>query len=328
MKVNIIKIDHSNIDTKSSLLKELREVVIEAENLYPGIDKWFDKKVKSGIQLGERTCYLVQKDNQPIGAAVIKQGEDAKICTVRIRDNNVYRSFGSVLFLLIAFGLRRNTKKVHFTAPEDLWFSCEKFFRDMGFFKKGPSETQYRLFMQEIVASADYHQFRNRVFEKYLGRFAGILAQIENEKIDLVFSLKPEYAKRIINKTKVMDLRRRFSKRWIGASAIIYSSSPERAFVAKFRIKDVFKDHPISLWNNWREIIDCNEQEFIDYTKNLNEVYGILIDDVRNIGPIYLSAIEGFLNSTLTPPQSYLEISHNEKWKSAIALSNMLTQNI
>ncbi|NQS98916.1 MAG: hypothetical protein HQ591_10720 [candidate division Zixibacteria bacterium] len=328
MKINIHKINNTNIDWKRELQKEHREVVIEASDLYPGIEIWYDRKVNPGIESGERVSYLITKDNNPVAAAIAKQGEDAKICSVRVRDEAMNEGFGAILFLLLAFSFRRGTKTVHFTAPDHLWNEYENFFTGMGFGRIGKAGEQYRLFDPEIVAEVDYLHFKKNVFEKYFARYAGQLSQINDDRIDVLLSIKPKYANRIINRTKIMELRRRFSKKWIGSSALIYASAPERAIVAKVRIAHVIKDKPIAVWNNWKDAIDCSEEEFLIYTKDIDEVYGILFGNVISVGPFYLTAMENKLEDTLTPPQSYLNLSINSKWERAIALSNMSLQNI
>lgn len=328
MPISVFKIDNENKDWGEILHKQHREVVLEAEDLYPGIDIWYDKTATPGIESGERVGYLVQKDNMPVGAAIAKRGENAKICTIRVRDEGVNEGIGSILFLLLAHSLRKNTKYVHFTAPENLWIKYEFFFKDIGFVKYGYSETQYRLFDREIIATAEYSKFKYLVNTKYLTRMAGLLSNIDNEKIDIMFSIKPEYARRIINLTKIMELRRKFSKKWIGRSALIYSSAPEKAIIGKFKIKDVIKDNPIAIWEKWREAIDCSEEEFFQYTRDTNEIYGILIDDVREIGPIFKDRLEEILQENLSSPQSYIQLKKTNRWEKAIGVSQMLLRNI
>lgn len=324
--IKIHRLEKDNIELKSELLKDHREVVLEAENLYRGIDRWYDKKAKPGIISGDRVGYLVSKDGIPIGAAIARQGEDAKICTVRVREEGVNEGVGSLLFLLLAHSLRNITKKVHFTAPEHLWVEYENFFIELGFKKAGMAGIQYRLFDEEIIAEADYAVFKHNVFTKYFALYAGMMAQIDNDKIDLLLSLKPEYADRIRRKTKIMELRRKFSKKWIGKYALIYSSSPTQAIVAKVKIRDVIKDRPVAIWNSWNTAIDCTEEEFYNYTAGTSTVYGLLLDDVKDVGPFFLSSMERKIESDLRPPQSYLDLANNQKWRSAFELSNMTLQ--
>ena len=200
--IKIYKIDKNSLDWMTDIVNNHRELVIEAEDLYRGIERWYDIKAKPGIETGERVGYLITKDNIPAAAAIARQGEDAKICTVRVRDEAVNEGIGSLLFLLLAQSLRHETKKVHFTAPEHLWDAYNIFFKELGFVNKGMAGIQYRLFDPEIVAEAEFIDFRRRVLNKYFALYTGMLARIDNDKIDLLLSLKPEYAKRIKNKTK------------------------------------------------------------------------------------------------------------------------------
>ena len=67
MSIKIIKLEHkiSNIDPL--LIDQHKTVVLEAEDLYPGIDIWYNKKVKPGLEEGERIGYLIQKNGSPVG---------------------------------------------------------------------------------------------------------------------------------------------------------------------------------------------------------------------------------------------------------------------
>jgi predicted transcriptional regulator len=327
MPLEVIKIENPQKNLDPYLLHQHRTVVIESEDLYPGIDIWYDKRAKPGIERGERIGYLVKKDGIPAGAAIAKQGHDAKICTVRVKSEAVHEGIGKILFLLIAMNLRR-AREVHFTAPEELWEAYRDFFNEMCFKFEGYSEQQYRIFGDEIVARADFTSFYKAVIRNYLPRYASHLARIGDSKIDLILSVKPEFAKRITNKTKVMELRRKFSRKWIGKYALVYSSSPVQALVAKVKIKDVVEGTPISIWHHWNKAIDCREDEFRQYTKDAIRVYGIILDEVEEINQVPKTVLEHLLQLDLIPPQSHCEIHDSSLWQSAIGLSYMLQKNI
>ncbi|TKJ41052.1 hypothetical protein CEE37_05140 [candidate division LCP-89 bacterium B3_LCP] len=324
MKIEIKKIETKEKHLDPSLIVDHQTVVLEAEDLYPGIHVWYDKKAKPGLESGERIGYLVTKNGIPVGAALAKHDENSKICTVRVRDEAIHDGIGKILFLLMAMNLRIGTKKVHFTAPENLWDKYSKFFEEMGFTNRGYFEDQYRLFDPEIFAEADYKYFSNFVFRNYLPLYAGLIANINGEKIDMILSLKPVYAERVINKTKIMELRKKFSSKWIGKWALIYSSSPIQAFVAKVKVKDVIQDTPESLWLKWHDAIDCRLEEFTAYTHGINIIYGIVLDDVQKIEPIPKWQLEHLLHRDLVPPQSYLGVENNPDWKSAVGMSHLM----
>jgi predicted transcriptional regulator/N-acetylglutamate synthase-like GNAT family acetyltransferase len=328
MPVEIIKIHQAIKSLDPYTLDEHRTVVLESEDLYPGIDLWYDRKARLGLEKGERIGYLVKKDGVSVGAAIAKQGENAKICTVRVRDEAIHEGIGKVLFLAMAMNLRRDTKKVHFTAPEDLWNRYRSFFEEMGFVMQGNASEQYRLFDPEIVATADYKQFRRATFDHYLPEYARDLAQIAGQKVDMILSVKSEYARKIANRTKTVELRRKFSKKWIGSWALIYSSMPDQSFVAAAQILNIIKDHPASIWNQWHDAIGCKEEEFYCYTKNLDEIFGVIFGMVKAIDPIPKSQLEHLLQQKLIPPQSYCDVANNPIWGSAVGISHMLQNNI
>jgi predicted transcriptional regulator len=327
MPIEILKIDNPSKYSDPLLLEEHRTVVVESEDLYPGIEVWYDKKARPGLAKGERIGYLVKKDGVPVGAAIARQGEDAKICTVRVRDESIHEGIGKILFLMLAMNLRRETKQVHFTAPEDLWNRYKEFFQGMGFIFQGNASAQYRLFDQEIVATADYKQFRNSIFN-YLPQYAAKTAKIAGQKVEVILSVKPEYAMKIANHTKTVELRKKFSRKWIGSWALIYSSMPIQAFVAAVQIKDIIRDNPVVIWQQWRDAIGCNEQEFYSYTKDVQEISGIVFGEVKAIDPIPKSQLEFLLQQNLIPPQSYCNIENSPLWGSAIGLSHLLQRNL
>jgi predicted transcriptional regulator len=329
MKVEIIKIDANNGNFDETIRREHREVVVESEDLYPGIDLWYDRKVKLGLEKGERVGYLVKSDGNPVGAAVVRQGEDAKICSVRVTEKAIHKGIGKIIFLLLAHSLRHDTKKVHFTAPETLWNSYKQFFEEMGFVNQGLAGVQYRLFVDpEIAATADFKSFKSSVYQKFLPLYAGLLANLDGDRIDLIFSVKPEYAEKIADRTKIMELRRKFSPKWKGHYALIYSTSPIQAFIAKVRVKDIIVDNPATMWLGWSEAIGCKADDYFNYTKDLSEVYGILFDEVKQFDPIPRSTLEHLLNHALVPPQSYCSVENNPSWQSAIGISHLLRGNI
>lgn len=328
MPVEIYKIDNRIGNLDPFLFQQHREIVLEAEDLYPGIHIWYDRKAKPELEKGERIGYLVQQDGKPVGAAIARQGTDAKICTVRVCDEAIYAGIGKILFLLVAMNLRGETKRVHFTAPENLWTEYQEFFTKMGFANLGYASEQYRLWDNEIIASANYNSFKNFVFENYLPIYARQLAQINGENIDMILSLKPQYAERVLNKTKRMELRRKFSKKWTGSNVLIYSSSPTRAIVAKVRIKAVIKDNPVSMWLKWSQDIDCDMEEYEHYTKDTTEIYGIILDEVEGIDPIPLTQLNHLLSTELVPPQSYCDINNNLAWRSAVGITHLLQRQI
>jgi len=361
MKIEIHKIDKSIKGKDPLILQQHRTVVVAAEDLYPGIEIWYDRKVKSELVRGERIGYLVQKNGIPVGAAIAKQGRRSKICTVRILEEAMSFGLGRTLFYLIAMNLRGGASTVHFTAPESLWRKYEEFFKSMKFNFHGKSNTQYRSSDTEIIASAAYSEFleslRGYTFtgtanpqcdlfvnhdelentnefnfssngEKFIRPYARPLARIDGERIDLIFSVKPKHAKRIVDGIKVMELRRKFSKKWIGCFALIYSSAPERTLVAKVKIKNVIKGSPASIWGAWHQAIDCEKGDYDSYTRGIDEIYGILLDEIKPIDPVSKTQLEYLLDHNLVPPQSYCNVKNNPLWESAIGITHLLQQQI
>ena len=61
-------------------------------------------------------------------------------------------------------------------------------------------------------------------------------------KRDVLMSIRPQYASKILDGRKTVELRRKFPEVGaIGATVLIYSSSPVKAIVGTARIKKVAK---------------------------------------------------------------------------------------
>src|SRR5262245_21980734 len=128
----------------SDHLLNLRTVVCERESLYPGIDRWFDKKVISGLASRNRIAYVGYIDERPAIAAIVRLGENAKVCHINIRDDLQDAGLGEMFFSLLALEARTLAKSLHLTLPESLWSSRMGFFRDFGLDKPTIAHKQYR----------------------------------------------------------------------------------------------------------------------------------------------------------------------------------------
>jgi GNAT superfamily N-acetyltransferase len=85
------------------LIKELLRVVgADIEFLrasYPGFDEWLLRKVVPGIQLGERTAVIEQRDGVVAGLLIVKHSQfERKLCTLRVRPQFENKGLGVRLF--------------------------------------------------------------------------------------------------------------------------------------------------------------------------------------------------------------------------------------
>src|SRR6267154_760581 len=79
----LARIEQNDVRNRSDNLLLFREQILRNEDSYPGIDKWLDHKVLSGIKTGQRTGFVGLLNERPVAAAVIKKGREAKFCHLK-----------------------------------------------------------------------------------------------------------------------------------------------------------------------------------------------------------------------------------------------------
>jgi predicted transcriptional regulator/N-acetylglutamate synthase-like GNAT family acetyltransferase len=305
--------------------EHLRNLVEECEDIYPGIDIWFKRKVKPGLQNKERSGFLIYHNELPIGAAVLRKDNDSKLCSMRIREDNQQGGIGTLLLSLVAAEIRNQAEKIHFTAPSQVWFKWESFFKGFGFQNNGPAGTQYRLFDEELACSANFGDVWKAVLEKLPGIIENLTLNGNSAHCDLVFSIKPTFAKKIVSGEKRVEIRRKFSNKWEGATALIYASSPLRQFVGEAVINRVITKSPREIWVEWENELGCSYEEFSSYCEGAIEVSAVIFSEVHRFKvPILHSHMEKLVQRDLKPPQSYCAVDKNSVWPTALSLSYLL----
>lgn len=128
---------------------------------------------------------------------------------------------------------------------------------------------------------------------------------------DFVVSIKPTYAKKIVDGEKTVELRRKFASEIDdGAFILIYSSSPVRAVVGMAKIDRVECLPLAKLWRRHGNAA-CVEKKFFDlYFSGKREGYAIVLGDVLKFEePVSIDKLKkkvGFV-----PPQSFSYLSQD-----------------
>ncbi len=119
--------------------------------------------------------------------------------------------------------------------------------------------------------------------------------------MNIIISIKPQYASLIVEKEKLVEFRKSFSNKEIN-KCYIYSSSPEKRIIGYFIIKHLDIDSPVELWRKYKLIGGINEDDFFQYYKNKDLGTCLVIDSVVSFDvPLNPKiSIPGFI-----PPQSY-----------------------
>jgi predicted transcriptional regulator/N-acetylglutamate synthase-like GNAT family acetyltransferase len=305
----IIKLTNE-ISYSQETLNEFKVLIGESEDLYPGIEGWFDKKVMPGIKTGIRYAYLVMHEGKAVAEAIVKRGEKTKICSLRIRPAYQNKSIGPFLFAEIASQIEKMTTHIHFTAPESLVVEREGMFERLGFINIGKASKIYRADEDELVFRGERENFKRRALQLHLlSKETETVSKINNKEIEkksLVMSIQPKYAKRIISKKKKVEIRRRFSAKLVGSTVFIYASMPIRAIVGESTISSIIHARPREIWEGFNEQIGCSRNEFNEYCRGEKTVYAIVLDELLPYpDPLPWSVFSAAFDAPIRPPQSY-----------------------
>jgi len=296
--------------------------------MYPGIDRWYLEKVLPGLRSSERLAYLAFENECPVASAVLKLGEHAKFCHVRVAKDFQDASLGQMIFTQMAFHARhvKGVEDIHFTLPESLWSEKAEFFRSFGFEAAVKAARQYRAGEDELFCSAETSTVWNHAVKRLylLDRFAPGGYTISDK---LLLSVSHKYAERIFEGKKRIEIRKKFSKRWRGRQAVIYSTQPVSALMGEVTIAGVDPGSPSEIWERFGENVGCSLEEFQEYVGTASEIYAIeLINISPYISPVGISQISHLINQDLRPPQSFLQVkvNSNDPWSKAISVASLM----
>ena len=119
--------------------------------------------------------------------------------------------------------------------------------------------------------------------------------------MNVLLSIKPKYANRIIKGNKKYEFRKSVFKNRDLDMVYLYSSSPVKRIVGAFVIKNIIEKHPKQLWNEYKAFSGIDEDDFFDYFRGKEKGFAIEIGDVEVFDPINPKEhIPGFV-----PPQSF-----------------------
>ncbi|MCW4589203.1 XRE family transcriptional regulator [Gluconacetobacter entanii] len=123
---------------------------------------------------------------------------------------------------------------------------------------------------------------------------------------DVVFSIKPEYSRKIVTGEKTIELRRRFPMSVpAGTTALIYETSPTRALSGIAEIGEVHRRSPEEIWRSFSDQACIARKDFDTYFDGVDRAFAIELRHGRSLPrPLELSELrERF---SFEPPQSFL----------------------
>jgi len=265
-----------NISIRPAVLNDypsISEFLAESTHLYPAIDSWWKKKVMPSTLEGGRVIYVLKKEDTIKGLFIGKKGSNAKVCTLRLKDDVKKIGLGKALLLE---GLRhmidKSTENITATISEAAESSVAKFFESLGFHNVANVRNRY-------CHGVDEHIYTCPV-RYHLTSF--LLAQANAERNTnfrqnsaLLFSLKPQFADLVINGEKRVEFRRRFSTNMEGALAYFYISSPIKCIMFSSMLSKVHYSNVNDLWKQFHSIGGVSEKAYFTYFDGTNNGYAI-----------------------------------------------------
>jgi len=103
--------------------------------------------------------------------------------------------------------------------------------------------------------------------------------------MEVIFSIKPKYAKRIFNGTKKYEFRKRIFKNTNIDIIIVYATTPIKKIVGYFLIDEIIKTSPEELWEMSKEKAGISKQKFFSYFNEREVAFGIKIKKAVEFNP-------------------------------------------
>jgi predicted transcriptional regulator len=124
-------------------------------------------------------------------------------------------------------------------------------------------------------------------------------------KRHVLVSVRPEYASKILDGEKTVELRRRFpASPVIGSVILIYSSSPVSAVVGSAQIKAVRKLPVVQIWTQHGKEACISKKDFDTYFNGLRHGFAILLANAQTLKQ-QIGIAELQKQFGIAPPQSY-----------------------
>ena len=266
----------------------IREFLLESSSFYPGIELWWDNRVRPTLEQGKRIVLVVDAGNSLEGLFIGKPGNSAKLCTLRLRESVRNQGVGRALVTEgISRLLDRDTSSFHVTVSEAAEEGCTPFFESIGFRQIAIEPNRYKSGLDEFVYSCprdEVVETINNELSQGIERtpYGVVPRQMPNEQT-LLMSLRPEFAEPIFQGRKTVELRRRFSKKYEGATIVFYITRPVQQFMFSATIAKVDHSQKKCLWDRYQQECGISQTVFDQYFHGTDHGYAIHLSNVKPI---------------------------------------------
>ena len=100
--------------------------------------------------------------------------------------------------------------------------------------------------------------------------------------MNVLLSIKPEFADKILAGTKRYEFRRSVPSSWeIPIRVFIYTSHPRKRIVAYPTATEILRESPSILWDKCQDSAGIGRQRFLTYFQGKTRGNALVIDDIR-----------------------------------------------
>lgn len=137
----------------------------------------------------------------------------------------------------------------------------------------------------------------------------------------LFISVKPEYAYKIINKLKTIELRKNRPNVEIGDYVLIYATVPVKTVIGFGKIKKIIETSPSIMWEENATKLGIDKISFDKYYEDSNKSIGIEISSICKFKVGFSLKEIKKLHPSFSPPQTYRYISNLQAFRTFKTIS-------
>ena len=99
--------------------------------------------------------------------------------------------------------------------------------------------------------------------------------------MDVLLSIKPEFADKIFNGTKKYEFRKAIFKRTDVHRVIVYASSPVQRVIGEFQIESILNDSVENLWKRTSEYSGITKDFYHQYFSGRDQAFAIQVGRIK-----------------------------------------------
>ena len=126
--------------------------------------------------------------------------------------------------------------------------------------------------------------------------------------MNVLLSVKPEYAAKIVNGEKKYEFRRRIFKRRDVEQIFVYSTSPVGKIVGTITIKRILEGSTDEIWEKCSLYSGMTKEEYFCYFKDKEKAFAIEIRKVE----VFTEPVDPYtIFDSFVPPQSFCYVDED-----------------